>query len=321
MNTSPPRAGRILRRLGLRILSAVFVLWAAATAVFLVSATLPGNRAVLILNETTGRQANSYPAAQTTPVNHRYGFDHSLVHQYLSYIGNLAHGDFGISYTQNRGVLSIIGSEVWPTIELVLAALIFAWILALVLILATAKRNRLLSGLGSTLEIIFAGLPYYWLGVILLVVFAIDLKWFPVAGNTSISGLVLPGLTLGIPLAGFIAQVTRDEFEQVLDQPFITTARARGMGDLAVRWRHALRHAVLPAITLSGWALGALLSGDVLVETVFARPGLGNMIVTAATDRDIPLVSGVVMVIAVVYVIANILVDLLYTVVDPRMAR
>jgi len=131
--------------------------------------------------------------------------------------------------------------------------------------------------------------------------------------------LVLPGLTLGIPLAGFLGQVTRDEFEKVLDQPFITSARARGMGDLSVRWRHALRHAVLPAITLSGWALGALLSGDVLVETIYARPGLGNMIVTAAQDRDVPLVSGIVLLIATVYVVANVLVDIAYTIVDPRI--
>ena len=127
--------------------------------------------------------------------------------------------------------------------------------------------------------------------MILLVVFSIELKIFPVQGGTSIEGLVLPALTLAIPLAGFLGQVTRDEFEKVLDQPFVTSARARGMGDLAVRFKHVLRHAVLPAITLSGWALGALISGAVIVETVFARPGIGQMIVGAAEHRDVPLVS------------------------------
>ena len=189
----------------------------------------------------------------------------------------------------------------------------------LVLTIATAKRGRVVSAIASGFEIVTAGLPYYWLGVILLVVFAIDLHAFPVQGGTGVNGLVLPALTLAIPLAGFIGQVTRDEFEKVLDQPFITSARARGMGDLEVRLRHALRHAVLPAITLSGWALGALISGAVIVETVFARPGIGNVLVTAAESRDIPLVSGVVILVAAVYVVANLLVDLAYIVIDPRL--
>ena len=122
-----------------------------------------------------------------------------------------------------------------------------------------------------------------------------------------------------VPLAGFLGQVTRDEFEKVLDQPFVTSARARGMGDLAVRFKHVLRHSVLPAITLSGWALGALISGAVIVENVFARPGIGNMIVGAAEHRDVPLVSGVVMLVAFIYVVANILVDIAYAIVDPRL--
>jgi peptide/nickel transport system permease protein len=130
---------------------------------------------------------------------------------------------------------------------------------------------------------------------------------------------VLPVLTLAIPLAGFLGQVTRDEFEKVLDQPFITTARTRGMSDAAVRLRHALRHSVVPAITLSGWALGALLSGAVIAENVFGRPGIGQVLVTAVNTRDVPTVSGIVLVVAAVYVIANLIVDLAYTIVDPRL--
>ena len=195
-----------------------------------------------------------------------------------------------------------------------------AWIIALLTILLTARRKkRVVSSLGSGWEIFSAGLPYYWLGVILLVVFCIELKWLPVQGGTSVEGLILPALTLAIPLGGFIGQVTRDEFEKVLDQPFVTSARARGMGDMAVRVKHVLRHAILPAITLSGWALGALISGAVIVETVFARPGIGQMIVGAAEHRDVPLVSGVVMLVALIYVVANILVDIAYAIVDPRL--
>jgi peptide/nickel transport system permease protein len=308
----------IARRLTVRGLGAIGVLWAAATFTFLVQTILPGNRAALLLNEVSG-QIKHYTTAQLAPVNHQYGFDQSVLTQYLHYLGGLVHGNLGTSYEQHQPVLTIISQQVGPTFVLTLTALVFAWILALVSTVLTARRGRFVSGLGSGLEIVTAGLPYYWLGVILLVVFAINLQVFPVQSGTGVTGLVLPALTLGIPLAGFIGQVTRDEFEKVLEQPFVTSARARGMGDLEVRLRHVLRHAVLPAITLSGWALGALFSGAVIVETVFARPGIGQIIVNAANSRDIPLVSGVVILVAAVYIVANLLVDVAYTFIDPRL--
>jgi peptide/nickel transport system permease protein len=317
-NRQPGRRRVIARRLSFRVLGAAGVLWAAATFTFLVQTLLPGNRAALLLNEVSG-QIKHYTASQLAPVNHQYGFDQSVLTQYLHYLGGLVHGDLGVSYAQHQPVLTIISQQVGPTFVLTLTALLFAWIIALVSTVLTARRGRFVSALGSGLEIVTAGLPYYWLGVILLVVFAINLQVFPVQSGTGVAGLALPALTLGIPLAGFIGQVTRDEFEKVLEQPFVTSARARGMGDLEVRLRHVLRHAVLPAITLSGWALGALFSGAVIVETVFARPGIGQIIVTAANSRDIPLVSGVVILVAAVYVVANLLVDLAYTAIDPRL--
>jgi peptide/nickel transport system permease protein len=308
-----------VRRLIKRALGAIGVLWAAATFTFLVETLLPGNRAVLLLNQQTGQQNASYSPSQMAPINKQYGFDKSVLHQYLDYIGGLLHGNLGTSYEQHQPVLTIIGRQVGPTLVLTLTALVFAWVLALLLTVVTTRRGRWVSGLGSGVEVVSATLPYYWLGVILLVVFAIDLHMFPVLGGVGISGLVLPALTLGIPLAGFIAQVTRDEFEKVLDQPFVTSARARGMSDRAVRVRHVLRHAVLPAITLSGWALGALISGAVIVETVFARPGIGGVLVTAAESRDLPLVGGVVILVATVYVVANLVVDIAYVLIDPRL--
>jgi peptide/nickel transport system permease protein len=315
---APRRRRRIARRVLVRLLGAIVVLWAAATFTFFVQALLPGSRATLLLNEQSGQQKN-YTAAQLAPVNRQYGFSKPILTQYWDYISGLAHGDFGNSYTQHQPVLTIIARQVGPTFALTLTALAFAWVIALLLTIATAKRGRFVSAIGSGFEIVTAGLPYYWLGILLLVVFSIDLKLFPVEGGTGLTGLVLPALTLGIPLAGFLGQVTRDEFERVLDQPFVTSARARGMGDLQVRLRHVLRHAVLPAITLSGWALGALISGAVIVETVFARPGIGNVIVTAAQSRDVPLVSGVVILVAAVYIVANLLVDLAYVIIDPRL--
>jgi peptide/nickel transport system permease protein len=313
-----PRRAPWAKRIAWRILGAIVVLWAAATFVFFVQQLLPGSQATLILNQQTGNQ-QSYTPDQLAPTEAKYGLDQPVMTQYWDYIKGLSHGDLGRSYSQFKPVTEIISEQVGPTLVLTITALILAWILSLATILFTSRRRKAISGLGSGWEIFSAGLPYYWLGVILLVVFSIELKIFPVQGGTSIVGLILPAITLAIPLAGFLGQVTRDEFEKVLDQPFVTSARARGMGDLAVRFKHVLRHSVLPAITLSGWALGALISGAVIVENVFARPGIGNMIVGAAEHRDVPLVSGVVMLVAFIYVVANILVDIAYAIVDPRL--
>ena len=203
----------IARRVVTRLAGAVLVLWAAATFTFFIQALLPGSRATLILNEQSGQQQR-YTAAQLAPINRQFGFDRSILSQYGTYITNLAHGNLGTSYTEHQPVATIIARQVGPTLALTLTALGVAWVVALLVTIATARRGRILSAIGSGFEIITAGLPYYWLGVILLVVFAIDLKVFPVQGGTSLQGLVLPALTLGIPLAGFIGQVTRERVRE-----------------------------------------------------------------------------------------------------------
>jgi peptide/nickel transport system permease protein len=183
----------------------------------------------------------------------------------------------------------------------------------------TAGRGPRVGALGALVDVVAAGLPAYWLGIILLLVFGLGLRWFPVIGGTGVNGLILPALTLAIPLAGFMSQSTRTEFERALEQPFVISARMRGMSDAGVRLRHVLRHAIIPAVTLSGWALGATLSGAVIVESIFSRPGIGNVLVTAVSSQDLPVVVGIVTLVAVVYVVANLIVDIVYTVVDPRL--
>jgi len=301
-----------------RIVTAILVLVAAASVTFFAQLLIPGDRATTILNLQTGR-AQTYSAAQLAPVNEKFGFDHPVLVQWLHYVGGLFRGDLGTSYTQYRPVTQVIGSEIVPSLVLTVLALVVAWAIALSVTLLTVRRGRFASALGSGWEAVTASLPPYWIGVVLLVVFSVELRVFPVIGGDSIAGTVLPVLTLAIPLAGFLGQVTRDEFEKVLEQPFVTTARTRGMGDTAVRLRHALRHSVIPAITLSGWALGALLSGAVIAENIFGRPGIGQVLVTAVNTRDVPTVSGIVLVVAAVYVVANLIVDLAYRLVDPRL--
>jgi peptide/nickel transport system permease protein len=316
---SSVRSGaRTARGVVLKIVTAAGVLIAAASLTFFAQLLVPGDRATVILNLKTGR-AQTYTAAELAPVNSKFGFDHPLLVQWLHYVGGLFRGDLGTSFTQYAPVTKIIGDQLLPSLVLTVLALVVAWLLALAITLLTVKRGRALTGLGSAWEAFSASLPHYWVGVVLLVLFAVKLQVFPVISGTSAWGTVLPVLTLAIPLAGFIGQVTREEFEKVLEQPFVTTARTRGMGDTAVRLRHVLRHSVIPAITLSGWALGALLSGAVIVENVYGRPGIGQVLVTAVNTRDVPTVSGVVLVVAAVYVVANLLVDLAYRLVDPRL--
>ncbi|HET9309626.1 MAG TPA: ABC transporter permease [Actinomycetota bacterium] len=317
---TPVRRLLVARRLGARLVSAAIVLFGTATLTFLAQAALPGDRATAILNVRTG-QTEARSPEELAPIIAEYGLDRPVLVQFWDHLRSLAVGDLGSSYQQHRPVIDIIGEQLGATIVLAVTALLFAWVLMVVWVVLTAGRGPRIGAAGSLLEVFTAGLPSYWLGIILLLVFAAGLGWFPVIGGSGPDGLILPALTLAIPLAGFLGQATRAEFERSLDQPFVVSARMRGMGDMGVRLRHVLRHAVLPAISLSGWALGATLSGAVVVEAVFTRPGIGHILVNAVGSQDLPIVVGVVVLIAVFYVLANLLVDIAYALVDPRLRR
>jgi peptide/nickel transport system permease protein len=309
------RARNPVRRLLGRIAAVAGVLWGAATLTFVAEHVMPTDPAKTILG---GAGAKPTPE-QIAAVDVQYGFNDPLVTQYWHYLSGLVRGDLGTSYVRKQPVTDIIGQQVGPTLTLTLTALVASWVIAVAVTLGTAHRQRVLAAFGSGLEILLAALPQYWLGIVLLVVFAFHLRWLPVVGGTGPAGLVLPALTLALPLAGFLGQVTRDEFSSAMEQPFAVSARARGMGDWGVRWRHALRHAVLPGLTLSGWALGSLFSTAVIVEIVFARAGLGRVLVDGVTSQDMPVVVGVTLLVAAVYVIANLLVDIGFVRVDPRL--
>jgi peptide/nickel transport system permease protein len=309
---------RVLLQIGRKVVAAAVVLWGAATVAFFAQTALPGDRATVILNIRAG-QAQVRTAAELAQINAQYGLQRPLIVQYFDYLGGLVRGDFGTSYQQFRPVTAIIGEQLGATVILSLTAILFAWTLMVVWVTLTAGRGPRIRGIGSTVDVFAAGLPANRLGIILLLVFALGLRWFPVLSGNGVNGLILPALTLAIPLAGFMAQSTRAEFERSLDQPFVLSARMRGMGDWGVRLRHVLRHAIIPAVTLSGWALGATLSGAVIVESIFNRPGIGSVLVGAVNSQDLPVVVGIVTLVAVVYVVANLLVDIVYTLVDPRM--
>ncbi|WP_434992361.1 ABC transporter permease [Arthrobacter sp. Ld5] len=304
-------AGKVVAK---RAAGSLFVLWAAVTLTFFVLRLTPGDPVTAIL----GGAGSSPSAATVAAVRAEYGLDQPVLVQYLSYLGHLVRGDFGVSYIFKVPVLEIIGPQILPTLQLAGLALVFAWVIALAFTLLTVGRGRVLDGAGRAVEVLFASLPQFWVGIMLAVVFAVTLGWFPVAGNDGFRSLVLPALSLAIPLAGFIAQVTRSSFEDALAQPFVLSARARGLSDTAVRLTHALRHAILPGLTLSAWAVGSLVSSAVVAEIIFARPGLGRSLVDAIVNRDLPITLAVVVIIAAVYILVNLVVDILYRVVDPR---
>ena len=316
----PRRSIRTARLVGFKVLGAALVLLGAATAAFLAQASIPGDRATVILNVRAGQAIERTPE-ELAPIVAEYGLDNPLFIQYTDYVSGLARGDLGTSYQQHRPVIDIVADQLGATIVLTLAALVLAWVIMVAWVTLTAGRGPRVRAFGAFTDTLAAGLPHYWLGIILLLVFALGLGWFPVIGGTGAIGLVLPALTLAIPLAGFMGQATRTEFERALDQPFVLSARTRGMGDTGIRLGHVLRHAVLPAVTLSGWAIGATISGAVVVEAVFARPGIGSVLVSAVNSQDMPVVLGLVMLIAAFYVIANLLVDIAYVLIDPRLRR
>lgn len=297
---------------------AVITLWATVTLLFIAQVILPGDRAAIYLNVYEGESVERTPA-ELAPINKEFGFDRPLMVQYADYVGGLFRGDLGIALQTRRKVTDLIGEQIGPTVQLAGVALVLAWLITVAWVVATAGRSARVSRFGTATEALFAGMPRYWLGLILLLVFAVKLDWFPVVSGTSWSGIWLPALTLALPLAGFLGHAIRAEYERALRQPHVLSSRARGTAEFRVRVVHALRPALIPGITLSGWSLGALISGTVIVENVFSRPGIGALLVNAVELKEFELISGIILIVSLVYVAVTFLTDWLYTVVDPRV--
>ncbi|MBG6213681.1 peptide/nickel transport system permease protein [Cryobacterium sp. CAN_C3] len=306
---------RVLGRLAARLGGAVFVLWAVASVTFFAVRLIPGDPAQAVLG---GPGSQASPEALAA-VSSEYGFDQPVIVQYLTQLGRLSTGDLGRSYALNMDVGPLVLSQLGSTVLLAVLALTLAWLLALALATWSTRGGTIAFRVGSSLEIVAAALPHFWLATSLIVVFSIWLGVLPPISTNGVAGLVLPVLTLAVPLAGFLGQIMRESLQVALESPFVLSARARGESERGVRWVHALRHASLPAISLSGWAFGSLISGAVVVETIFARPGLGRTLLNAVTLRDVPVVIGVVMIVAVTYILMTLLTDAASRLVDPRL--
>jgi peptide/nickel transport system permease protein len=301
----------VTRRLAARLAAGLLVLWVSVTLTFLALQVVPGDPVKIIAG----------PGAVLTPdavaaLRRQFGLDQTAPERYLHYLIGLAHGSLGISYESQQPVTGLILSQLGSSAALTLAALAVAWVVAIAVILLTAARPPLLEGIGRAFEVLTAALPDFWVGLLLVTVFAFTLHWFPAIGH-GLRGLVLPALALGLPLAGFLGQITRQSFEDAMSKPFALSVRARGASETRLRLRHALRHALLPGIALSNWAIGWLIGGSVAMEQIFARRGLGTLILTAVQRRDFPVIMGSVVLIALIYVIANIVTDVLTFWVDP----
>lgn len=293
---------------------AAVVMLGAATLAFAALQLLPGDRTTRLL----GPMTSASPAVRAQ-ISHDYGFDRPLVVQYGRYLGGLLHGDLGMSYQQQQPVGTLIAQQLWPTAQLAVTALVLALLLAVVSATATAGRRPRLRALASAAELVTVSTPSFWVGIMLLSVFSFRLGLFPVTGTSGAAALVLPAVTLALSISGVLSQVLREGLEKALDQPFVVTARARGLSQTAIRVRHGLRHAAVPLVTLAGWLTGTLLGGVVPTETVFGRSGIGTLVLQAVIGGDLPVVLGVVLLSALLFVVISTVVDLLYLVIDPRL--
>lgn len=314
---APSLLGASVRWLLGKLMGGIFVLWAVATAIFFGIRMIPGDPAEAIMGGP-GSQASAEALAAARA---HYGLDQPLIVQYGRQLKQLALGDLGTSYSLKSPVVEVLGELVPPTLILASLALLVAWMMALALAVFSTRSGVLASAVASGLEIVSAAVPHFWLASVLIMVFSSMLGWLPPVSTNTAAGLVLPVFTLALPLAGFLGQVMRDTMMEAQRSAFALSARARGESETGILMRHSLRHAALPGISLSGWALGSLLSGAVVVESIFARPGLGRSLLSAVTARDIPLVTGVALLSAAAYVVIMAVSDIVERLADPRIKQ
>ncbi|GAA3640339.1 ABC transporter permease [Kineosporia mesophila] len=301
-----------------RLVQAVGVLWAAYTLSFFILVLLPGDP----VSAMAGAGADSAPVdpARLEALRHEYGFDQPVPLQYLNHLGHALIGDLGDSVATGRPVTQLITQALPQTLLLTASALTLAFVLGGGLALAATfsarpgVRQVLLS-----LPPLGVSVPTFWIGLMLVQFFSFRNQWFPAFGNDGLKGLVLPAVTLAVPTGAQIALVLAKSLITTLDEPYIGTARAKGAGRRHVHLRHALRNASLPALTVAGLLVGQLMANAVVIETVFSRNGLGRVTQSAVSTQDIPVVQGVVVYGALVFVVVNLLVDLVYPVLDPRI--
>lgn len=296
-----------------KLVAAVIVLWLAASAAFFAVHMAPGDPVTLLMGEFDSPELRATIASQ-------WGLDRSLWWQYVDFLTRLVQGDFGQSYVQRTAVSDILFSHrLVASAQLTTAATLIAVVVAVTVALTTAGRRGVATRVTYLSELTFASIPTFWLGIVFITVLSFQFGLLPVVGGTTLENLILPSLTLGLPLAAVLSQVLREGIERSLEQPYAITALARGISPWQLKLRHGLRHALIPAATLAGWSVGGMLTGTVIVEQVFGRPGIGQATVVAVTRQDVPVVLGITLLAVALYVAVNTIVDIIYLWIDPRL--
>ena len=302
--------GRFIAR---RLLLAIPVLLGVCLLTFALAKLAPGDPA----RQMVGLFAEEELVEQ---LRERYGLNDPVHIQFAKYVWNAARGDLGYTIRGQKPVLGEILNVFPATLALTSAALGFAVVVGVGLgVSAALRRHTWLDGAAMTVALVGLSIPSFWLAILFVVVFGVQLRWVSVTGGTGLRNLVLPAIALGIVPAAVLARITRSSFLEVAGEDYARTARSKGLGERVVVLRHLLRNALLPVVTLIGLQFAALLGGAVFIESVFARPGLGRLAVDALNARDIPLVQGIALFTAAVYILVNLLVDVLYVWLNPRI--
>jgi len=294
-----------------RMLHTIVVLFAVSLLAFCLT-FIAGDPVTLMAGE-------NWTPEEVTEFRHRLGLDRPWYEQYGSYIARLVTGDLGTSLRQQRPVFDLITERLPATLELTLSALVLSTFIAFPIgVLSATRRNSLLDQLVMGLAVLAQAMPVFWLGIMLILIFSVGLRWTPVGGRTGAVSLVLPVLSLSALYIARNARLVRSSLLEVLAEDYVRTARAKGLNEQSVLYRHALRNALIPVVTMIGLQFGHLLGGAVITETVFAWPGVGRLIVQSVLSRDPPLVQGAVIIIAGFVVFVNLVVDFVYGWIDPR---
>jgi len=297
-----------------RIAASVPVVFGLITVVFFLMRLLPGDPVSVMMTEFAAA------AEDQARIRAQLGLDDPLLVQYGRYLLDLARGDLGESVFTHRTVVSQIGSQLPATLELALASTAIGVAGGLLIgVFAAAWRDSVFDRASMFVSLFFISMPSFWVGLLFIYFFALRLGWFPVAGTGGWRHLVLPALALGLRPIAVLARVVRTSMLETLNQDFVVTARAKGLVPRRVLFGHALRNALIPVVTIIGLQFGYALGGAVIIETVFGRQGIGALAVGAVQRHDYPLVQGTVLLVGVVFVLANLIVDLLYGVIDPRI--
>ena len=297
-----------------RIVLTIPVLFATALMIFGIFQLVPGDVVTAAMGQVVMTDQ------QQAVIRESLGLDKPVLERFSAYAVALAHGDLGRSLRTGQPVMDMLLSQLPYTLELIAASLVVAVMIGIPLgIVAALRRGTAVDSVAMTVSVLGASVPQYWFALVLILFFAVNLHWLPATGVNGLDSMILPAIALGVGESAIIGRLTRSEMVEVLQSDYVRTAEAKGLGRRRVVLRHALRNSLVPIVTMLGLQVGALLGGAVIIEVVFARPGLGTIIVQSIIKRDTPVVQGGVVLIAALFVMVNLIVDVSYSFLDPRI--